>query len=341
MPDQRLIDDLTVGTVEVLPAGALAAKLAERRARGPAAARQARRRPHRARHPPGAHGRPQQAAPVPGRRSRRRAHHRRLHGAHRRSLGPLQDPPPPRSRGHRRQRAHLPGAGSAHPRRRSGQARDAAQRRVARPAHHRGDLRAGRDDHGGAHPRARRFRQALGGAPADLDARDALSAGPGLRLRRGASRHRARRHRPEVQPVHGSRPAAVLRPGAPGRDDPRHPARHRRRRAHEQVDRQLHRRDRGSARRLRQGHEHPRRGDHDLLPPAHRPSRRRDRRPRTRAGRRRAETARPQGPSGSRDPDEAAGRRRRQAPPKTTSTVSFGATRRPATCRSCASRPTT
>ena len=42
---------------------------------------------------------------------------------------------------------------------------------------------------------------------------------------------------------------------------------------------QLHRCDRRPARRLRQGHEHPRRDDHDLLPSAHAASRRRARRP--------------------------------------------------------------
>ena len=83
---------------------------------------------------------------------------------------------------------------------------------------------------------------------------------PGLRLGRDRGRHRARRHRPGLQPLHGPRPAAVLRAGAAGDHDDGHPAGHRRRRAHEQVDGQLHRRHRGPARRLRQGHEHPGRG---------------------------------------------------------------------------------
>ena len=43
-----------------------------------------------------------------------------------------------------------------------------------------------------------------------------------------------------------------------GHHDARHPAGHRRRRAHEQVAGQRHRRERRPARRLRQDHEHPR-----------------------------------------------------------------------------------
>ena len=50
------------------------------------------------------------------------------------------------------------------------------------------------------------------------------------------------RHRPGLQPLHGARPAGVLRPGAPGDHDHGHPAGHRRRRADEQEHRQLHRR---------------------------------------------------------------------------------------------------
>ena len=65
---------------------------------------------------------------------------------------------------------------------------------------------------------------------------------PGLRLGGHRGRHRARRHRPGLQPVHGARPAVALRPGAAGDHDHGHPARHRRRRADEQEHGQLHRR---------------------------------------------------------------------------------------------------
>ena len=124
-------------------------------------------------------------------------------------------------------------------------------------AHHGAALRDHRDHHRGAHPRARRLRQALGGASAHLHARDALPVRPGLRLGGHRGRHRARRHRSDVQPLHGPRPAGVLRPAAAGDHDHGHPAGHRRRRAHEQEHRQLHRRHRRPARHLRQGHEHP------------------------------------------------------------------------------------
>ena len=95
------------------------------------------------------------------------------------------------------------------------------QRRVAGDAHHGAALRAHGDDHGGAHSRARRLRQALGRSPAHHDARDALPAGPGLRLGGRARRHRAGRHRSGLQPLHGSRPAGVLRAAAAGAHDDR------------------------------------------------------------------------------------------------------------------------
>ena len=269
MADQRLIDDLAVGTVEVLPDGASPPSSPSPNARAARCASSSASTPP---HPTStwatrscstscASSRTPVTSPCSSSATTRRAS-ATPRAAPRRAPGstPPSSTPTP----------HLPGAGLPHPRPRPGAARGALQRRVARAAHHGAALRARRDDHGGAHPRARRLREALQRAPADLDARDALPAGPGLRLGRRALRHRARRHRAEVQPVHGPRPAAVLRPGAPGHHDGRHPAGHRRRRAHEQVARQLHRRQRRPARRLRQGHEHPRRGDHDLLPPAHR-----------------------------------------------------------------------
>ena len=135
------------------------------RARGeagarPAAAGEARDRRHLARHP----HRPRDSAPadagVPGRGAHRRADHRRLHDADRRSVGALGRAADPLRRGDRREREDLPRAGDGRPRPRPD--RGALQRRVALEALLRRGRSARADDHGRAAPRARRLRQADG-----------------------------------------------------------------------------------------------------------------------------------------------------------------------------------
>ena len=65
--------------------------------------------------------------------------------------------------------------------------------------------------HRRAPARARRLREALRGAGADLALRAALPADAGLRLRRDRRRRRDRRHRPALQPAHGPRRDGALR----------------------------------------------------------------------------------------------------------------------------------
>ena len=105
------------------------------------------------------------------------------------------------------QRAGLQGA-------RPGAHRGPPQRRVARHAG-RGPVPAGPHGHGRPAPRARRLREALRGAAADLGARAALPAAAGLRLGGDQGGRRARRHRPDVQPAarraRSSRPTAWRR----------------------------------------------------------------------------------------------------------------------------------
>ena len=127
-------------------------------------------------------------------------------------------------RGDRRQRPHLPGAGLPRAPRRPRAARGALQRRVARHAHG-GALPPGAHDDRRPAARARRLRQALRRARADLDPRAALSADAGLRLGRRALRRRARRHRPDLQPAARARRPARLRPARAGRADDADPAR--------------------------------------------------------------------------------------------------------------------
>ena len=74
---------------------------------------EARHRPHRVRHPPRVRGRAAQAPPVPGAGAHRGAHHRRLHRAGRRPVGPVGHPAPPVEGGGRRARRHLRRAGAA------------------------------------------------------------------------------------------------------------------------------------------------------------------------------------------------------------------------------------
>ena len=95
--------------------------------------------------------------------------------------------------------------------------------------------------HRGAHARARRLRQALRGPAADRRARVPVSADAGLRLGRAQVRHRARRHRPEIQPAGRPRAAARLRPGAAVHPDDAAARGPRRRREDVEVEGQLHR----------------------------------------------------------------------------------------------------
>ena len=141
-----------------------------------------------------------------------------------RSQRPLGDPARALGRGDRRQRPHLPGAGLPRAPRRPRAARGALQLRVAGHAHG-GALPPGAHDHRRPAPRARRLRQALGRARADLDPRAALSAHAGLRLGRRALRRRARRHRPDLQPAARARRPARLRPARAVRADDADPAR--------------------------------------------------------------------------------------------------------------------
>ena len=164
---------LARNAVDSLPAGGLEAKLA-RADRGPPAAGQARASTRRRRHPPRPHGRSAQAAGVPGPRPPRRADHRRLHRARRRS-----------------QRAHGHPSGARPPRRSTRNAETYQEQafkvldvpsasrcgatasgstwrwRICSPRS-RGDRRPA--------ARARRLRQALRGRRADHRARAALPA---------------------------------------------------------------------------------------------------------------------------------------------------------------------
>ena len=72
------------GTAKIVPESALLEKLK----RGTPLNIKLGVDPTAARYPSGPCGSAAQAAPVPGPRSRRHAHHRRWHGAYRRSVGP-------------------------------------------------------------------------------------------------------------------------------------------------------------------------------------------------------------------------------------------------------------
>ena len=78
----------------------------------------------------------------------------------------------------------------------------ALQRRVAREAVLRRGRAADADDHGRAAARARRLREAVRRAGADLALRAPVPADAGLRLGRDRGRRRDRRHRPALQPPH-------------------------------------------------------------------------------------------------------------------------------------------
>src|SRR5579875_1287370 len=204
---------------------------------------------------PGERHRPPQAPAVPGPRPRGDPGHRRLHRAHRRSLGQVGDAARPHARGGRAKRGDLPGPVQPHP----GSRADAGgvQQPVA-PSH---DLLrrhpAGQPGHRPPAAGTRRFRQAVPGAPAHPAPRAPLPPVPGLR--------RARGDRPEVQQPHGARAAAGAGAGAPGRGP--HPAASGARRGaeDEQEPRERHR-DHGAPRRhVRQGDVHPRRPDDPLL----------------------------------------------------------------------------
>ena len=106
--------------------------------------------------------------------------------------------------------------------------------------------------------RARRLRQAVRRARADLGARAALSAAPGLRLGGDPGGRRARRHRPEVQPAARARHPARVRAARAGDPDDAAADRDRRRAQDVEVVRQLHRGDRSARRDVRQDAQHPR-----------------------------------------------------------------------------------
>ena len=116
-------------------------------------------------------------------------------------------------RGDRRQRADLRRAGREGPRRRPHRA--APQLRVAGHAHG-GALRAHAHDDRRPAARARRLRQALRRARADLDPRAALSAHAGLRLGGRAGRRRARRA-PTRSSTSCSGATSSARTGSPSR----------------------------------------------------------------------------------------------------------------------------
>src|SRR5919198_1500238 len=139
-----------------------------RRARGSSAARQTRARPDGAGHPPRPHGRPAEAARVPGPRASRGPDRRGLHRAGRRSERAHRHAAGTVGRGDRRQRAHLPGAGLPRPARRPGAARGALQLQVAGHEHG-GALPAGPHDDGRPAARARRLRQALVAVRSDVE----------------------------------------------------------------------------------------------------------------------------------------------------------------------------
>ncbi len=74
-------------------------------------------------------------------------------------------------------------------------------------------------DDGRAAPRARRLREAVRGARADLGLRAPLPADAGLRLGRRRGRRRDRRHRPALQPARRAHRDGALRARAAGRAD--------------------------------------------------------------------------------------------------------------------------
>ena len=100
----------------------------------------------------------------------------------------------------------------------------AVQRRVAVEALLRRGRAARAHDHGRTDARARRLREADGGAGADLGLGAALPADAGLRLGRDRGRRRARRHRPALQPARRPRGDDAVRPRAAGRADDAAPA---------------------------------------------------------------------------------------------------------------------
>ena len=158
-------------------------------------------------------------------------------GTHRRSLGPLCHAPAAHPRADRRQRRNLQGAGLQDPRPR--QDRGPLQQRVAGQARLRRLRAPGRQVHRLADARARRLPQALHGREAHRHARAALPHRAGLRLGGARGRRRARRHRPEIQPAHGTPAAARLQPAAADRAHHAAARRHRRRAENVEVLRQL------------------------------------------------------------------------------------------------------
>ncbi len=184
-------------------------------------------------------------------------------------------------------------------------------------------LRRGRapraHDHRRADARARRLREADGGAAADLGLGAALSADAGLRLGRDRGRRRARRHRPALQPARRPRGDGALRPRAAGRADDAAPPLVGRR-EDELVARQQHPAHRAARGDVRADDADPGRrcsptgGGSSCEQRRRRPPIRWSRSSRSRAGSSRARTA-----------------RRRRAPPRSTSRASCDSARRPTT----------
>ena len=98
------------------------------RPRRPSPPRQVRHRPDRHRRPPGPHGPLAETAAVPGPGPHGRHHHRQLHGAGRRPLGPRRDPVQADPGAGRGQRPRLPHPGR--PDHRPDQGRGPQQRRL-------------------------------------------------------------------------------------------------------------------------------------------------------------------------------------------------------------------
>ena len=160
---------------------------------------------------------------------------------------------------------------------------------------------AGRLAHGGAHARARRFRQALRRATTHRDPRVPVSAGAGLRFGGAEVRCRTRRHRPEIQSADGPRAAGAARPAAADRADHAAAGRHRRRAQDVQVARQLHRHQRTRDRHRHQDHEDRRCADVALVRTAVvREDAGRHRAHEARSGKRRGQSARLQAAAGAR-----------------------------------------
>ena len=200
----------TAGAVDVITEADLRRKLE----RGHAAAGEARHRPHRVRHPPRLRGRAAQAAPVPGPRPHRGAHHRRLHRPGRRPVGRARRPGPASSKDE--VDAHAADLPRADPARSS----TSPERLEVR----RNSEWLGADGHRGRAAARGRAPRSPGCSSATTSPSATRDGAPislmeflypllqGMGLGDGAGRRRARRHRPALQHPHG--------PHAPGAGGP-------------------------------------------------------------------------------------------------------------------------